>query len=49
MAKVLLYPGKLACRALRLEGEDNRLILRMWANTLVWGLLGAVAAVVAVA
>lgn len=49
MTAILLFPGELACRLLGLEGEDNRLILRMWANTLAWGLIGAIVAAVAVA
>lgn len=39
----LLWPGdKVASLAGLEEGSDNRQILRMWTNTVVWGTICAV-------
>jgi hypothetical protein len=41
MTKLFLLPGGLACDAVGLtEDNDNRQILRMFLNTLIWGAAG---------
>jgi|GEM_PF-3884863 len=38
--KLLLWPGDaIAAMAGLEEGSDNRQILRMWANTVIWGVI----------
>jgi hypothetical protein len=44
MTKLLLLPGSLICDAVGLTtNSDNRQILRMFMNTLIWGAVGVVA------
>jgi hypothetical protein len=44
MTKLFLLPGGLICDAVGLtEDSDNRQILRMFLNTLIWGAAGAIA------
>lgn len=40
MARLLLFPGDLACTALGLDREDKRELVRMLVNSLVWILAG---------
>ena len=43
MMKLLLWPGdKIASLAGLTEGSDNRQILRMWANTVIWSVVAAI-------
>lgn len=47
MTRFLLLPGSLICDAVGLRDDsDHRQILRMFLNTLVWGGVGVVVAVV---
>lgn len=39
IASVLLWPGNKVCDLLGVEGEDHRLILRLWANLIIYGIL----------
>jgi hypothetical protein len=48
LARLLLLPGDLVCDALGLGRADNRDLVRMLVNSLVWALLGIVAVVIAV-
>lgn len=48
--KLFLWPGDLIASMAGLpEGSDNRQILRMWANTVVWGTLSAIILVLVLA
>ena len=43
MTKLFLLPGGLICDAVGLtEDSDNRQILRMFLNTLIWGAAGVI-------
>ena len=43
MTKLILWPGGLICDAVGLtEDSDNRQILRMFLNTLIWGAAGVI-------
>ena len=43
MTKLILLPGDLICDAVALrEDSDNRQILRMFLNTLIWGAAGVI-------
>ena len=46
LARVLLFPGDIACTAMGLERDDKRELVRMLVNSLVWIVLGMLAAVV---
>jgi hypothetical protein len=47
LARVLLFPGDIACSALGLDQDDKRELVRMLVNSLVWIVVGmAVAAAV---
>ncbi len=39
IASVVLWPGNKVCDLLKIEGEDHRLILRLWANLIIYGIL----------
>jgi hypothetical protein len=46
MTRLFLMPGSLICDAVGLrEDSDHRQILRMFLNTLVWGLASVIVAV----
>jgi hypothetical protein len=42
LEKIFLWPGNAVCDALKVEGEDHRLILRAFMNLLFYGTLGMV-------
>ena len=46
LARVFLFPGDLACGAMGLDSGDKRELVRMLVNSLVWIVLGMLAAVV---
>ena len=46
LARLFLLPGDLACTAIGLEGDDKRELVRMLVNSLVWIVVGMLAAVV---
>ena len=46
LARLLLLPGDIACSAMGLEGDDKRELVRMLVNSLVWIVIGMLAAVV---
>lgn len=46
LARLLLLPGDLACTAMGLQGDDKRELVRMLVNSLVWIVVGMLAAVV---
>ena len=48
LERLLLLPGDLACDALGLGQADNRDLVRMLVNSLVWTLAGIVTVAVAV-
>lgn len=39
IAEVLLWPGNKICDLLGIEGEDHRLILRLFMNLLFYGIV----------
>lgn len=45
VARLLLWPGDLVCTAIGLEGDDKRELVRMLVNSLVWIVVGMLAAV----
>lgn len=45
LARVLLFPGDLACAAVGLDKDDKRELVRMLVNSLVWILVGMAVAV----
>ena len=45
-ARAFLLPGDLACAAMGLDSDDKRELVRMLVNSLVWIVLGMLAAVV---
>lgn len=48
LVRLFLLPGDLACDALGLGRANNRELVRMLVNSLVWTLLGIVAVAIAV-
>jgi hypothetical protein len=46
LARAFLLPGDVACAIIGLEGDDKRELVRMLVNSLVWIIIGMVAAVV---
>ncbi len=46
LARVLLFPGDIACAAIGLDRDDKRKLVRMLVNSLVWIVVGMLAAVV---
>lgn len=48
MARLLLFPGDLACNTIGLEGDDKRELVRMLVNSLVWIVAGMLTAVIVV-
>ncbi len=46
LAHVLLFPGNVACAAIGLDRDDKRELVRMLVNSLVWIVVGMLAAVV---
>jgi hypothetical protein len=46
LARAFLFPGDLACSAMGLDSDDKRELVRMLVNSLVWIVLGMLAAVV---
>jgi hypothetical protein len=48
MARVLLLPGDLACDALGLGHAENRDLVRMLVNSLVWTMAGIITVAFAV-
>ena len=46
LARLFLLPGDLACAAIGIEGDDKRELVRMLVNSLVWIVIGMLAAVV---
>lgn len=47
LARVFLFPGDIACAVTGLESGDQRELVRMLVNSLVWIVVGMLAAVVA--
>ena len=45
LARTLLFPGNFVCSISGLEGDDKRELVRMLVNSLVWILIGMLAAV----
>jgi hypothetical protein len=45
LARVLLFPGDLVCGAMGLERDDKGELVRMLVNSLVWIVVGMLAAV----
>ena len=45
-ARAFLLPGDLACAVIGLDSDDKRELVRMLVNSLVWIVVGMVAAVV---
>lgn len=39
VAAVLLWPGNKVCDLLGVEGDDHRLILRLWVNLIVYSIV----------
>ncbi|MCK9907959.1 hypothetical protein MXD81_02365 [Microbacteriaceae bacterium K1510] len=46
LARVLLFPGDIACALTGLESDDKRELVRMLVNSLVWIVIGMFVAVV---
>lgn len=46
LARLFLLPGDLVCTVIGLEGDDKRELVRMLVNSLVWIVVGMLAAVV---
>ncbi len=46
LARVLLFPGDIACAAIGLDRDDKRELVRMLVNSLVWIVVGMLVAVV---
>jgi heme/copper-type cytochrome/quinol oxidase subunit 2 len=46
LGRVLLFPGDVACNAMGLQRDDKRDLVRMLVNSLVWIVVGMVAAVI---
>lgn len=48
IANVFLWPGNKVCDLLNVKGDDHRLILRLWSNLILYGIVAfAVALMVA--
>jgi hypothetical protein len=45
VARILLFPGDAACAAIGIASNDKRELVRMLVNSLVWIILGMLAAV----
>ena len=45
VARLLLFPGDVACAAVGVDSEDKRELVRMLVNSLVWILIGMFVAV----
>jgi hypothetical protein len=45
IARAFLFPGDLACAAMGLDSDDKRELVRMLVNSLVWIVVGMLAAV----
>ncbi len=39
IASIVLWPGEKVCDILGIEGDDHRLILRLWANLIIYGIV----------
>lgn len=39
IASVVLWPGNKVCDLLGVEGDDHRLILRLWSNLIIYGII----------
>jgi len=46
LARFFLFPGDVVCGIIGLESDDKRELVRMLVNSLVWILVGMLAAVV---
>ena len=46
IARAFLFPGDYACNAMGLDSDDKRELVRMLVNSLVWIVIGMLAAVV---
>jgi hypothetical protein len=46
LARVLLFPGDIACSAIGLDRDDKRELVRMLVNSLVWIVVGMLVAAV---
>jgi hypothetical protein len=46
LARVLLFPGDIACTAIGLDRDDKRELVRMLVNSLVWIVVGMLVVVV---
>ena len=46
LARLFLWPGDFACTAIGLQGDDKRELVRMLVNSLIWIVVGMLAAVV---
>jgi hypothetical protein len=46
LARLFLWPGDMACAVIGLKGDDQRELVRMLVNSLVWIVVGMLAAVV---
>lgn len=46
LARLFLFPGDIACAVTGLESDDKRELVRMLVNSLVWIVVGMLAAVV---
>ena len=44
LARVVLFPGDIACAAIGLDGADKRELVRMLVNSLVWIIVGMLVA-----
>ena len=45
LARAVLFPGDFVCGISGLQGDDKRELVRMLVNSLVWSLIGMLAAV----
>lgn len=46
LARVLLFPGDIACSAIGLDRDDKRELVRMLINSLVWIVVGMLVAAI---
>ena len=44
LARVLLFPGDIACSAIGVDRDDKRELVRMLVNSLVWIVVGMLVA-----
>jgi hypothetical protein len=42
--EIFLWPGNTVCDLLKVEGEDHRLILRLWTNLIFYGTISLIIA-----